>query len=360
MKSSNTLRRVAAALLAACVATSVFTTASAEEIAPPATGYIPFIPIDFPIFAVVKPIQSSCALRTTDTFSNWFTTRDIKVTNYYGWSVDNAKIRYSASATGTYKFRLVLRHVDRTGDMITKSEIKTVNLTAGVSANATTYFGNAYLGDATSFSISHEDITGPGILYMASANASCANTSTTASDGTTDATTQDIGYEVRGDSNHAVTEVVEYSVPSVNKYFITGRADEKALLDGLPTIYTRTGRTFRVPSKQTYGNVFDVYRFYSPLPAGANSHVFVDKVDHDWIVSIPNTGLVDEGMDYGSIKPDLAGACPSWAPVKIYRSFHNTPDVGSRNHRYTRSVTDYNSMTSQGWAPEGAVFCAYS
>ncbi len=359
MKSSNNLRRVAASLLAACIATTSFTSAvSAEEIAPPATGYIPFIPIIFPIFPI-KPMQSSCELRSGNTFSNWFTTRDIKVTSYFGWSVDSAKIRYQATTTGTYTFRLVLRHVDRTGDMITKSEVKTINLTADTPVNATTYFGNAYLGDATSFSISHENVTGPGTLFMVSADAACATTTTTAENGAPDGSTSDIGYELRGDSSHAVTTVVEYYLPGANKYFITGRASEQTTLDGLPTTFVRTGRSFRIPSKQAYGNVFDVYRFYAPAP-GPNSHVFVDKADHDLIVSIPNTGLVDEGADYGSIKPDSAGTCPSWAPVRVYRSFHDTASVESRNHRYTRSTSDYNAMTSQGWAPEGVVFCAYS
>jgi Repeat of unknown function (DUF5648) len=360
MKSSNNLRRVAAALLAACVATTSFTsTASAEEVAAPATGYIPYIPILFPIFPIIKPMQSSCELSASASPTPWFTTRDIKVTGYMGWSVDSAKIRYEATATGTYTFRLVLRDVDRSGDMITKSEVKTINLTAGVPTNVTTYFGNAYLGKALNFSISHEDKTGPGTLYMAQANVSCPNTTTTAQDGSVDGTVADIGYELRGDSSHSATTVVEYYLPGANKYFITGRDAEKTLLDGMPATFVRTGKTFRVPSKQVYGNVFDVYRFYAPAP-GANSHVFVDKADHDLIVSVSGTGLVDEGADYGSIKPDSAGTCPSWAPVKIYRSFHNTAAVGNRNHRYTDNTTDYNAMTSQGWVPEGVVFCAYN
>jgi Repeat of unknown function (DUF5648) len=356
MKSSNNLRRVAAALLAACIATTSFTsTASAEEIAPPATGYIPFIPIIFPIFPI-KPIKSSCELRTTDTFSNWFATRDIKIANYLGWSIDSAKIRYYASSTGTYTFRLVLRDTNRSGDMITKSEMKTVNLVAGEPLNVTTYFGNAYAGKAFDLSISHENVTGPGTLFLVSANSACAGTTTSAEDGGVDGAASDIGYELRGDTNHATNNVVEYFVPALNKFFVTAHLNDQNALDASPD-FQRTGRSFKVPSKSTYGNVIDVYRFFSPE---AVSHVYVDKTGHDIITSNPAFNLNDEGIDFGSVKPDAASTCPTWAPVKIYRSYNNAPVVNQRNHRYTNNSVDYAAMTGLGWLGEGAAFCAYS
>jgi hypothetical protein len=359
MKSSHTPRRVAAALLAACIATTSFTsTAAAEAVAPPATGYVPIlIPIIPPIFLseFFKPLQSSCDLPASGN-TPWFVSRDIRVTGYSGWSVNSARIRYSADASGTYQFRIVLRETDRSGNLITKSEMKSVNLTAGTPLSVLTFFGNAYIGRAFNLSISHEDVSGPGTLYMSGAASNCAGTSTSDSDGTP-GTAADIGYELRGDNGHALTEVVEYYVLESNKYFITGRANEKALLDSMPGSFQRTTKKFRIASKATYGNVSDVYRFYAPAP-GANSHVFVDKADRDLINSIPNTGLLDEGADFGTIKPDQFGACPTWAPVKVYRSFRDSPIVGQRNHRYTDNLSDYGTMTAAGWVPEGPVFCA--
>jgi hypothetical protein len=356
MKSVKSLRRVAASLLAAAAVASSFN-ASAEPSAP-STGYVPFIPIVIPplfLSELIKPLQASCALPASGNIP-WFVSRDIRVTGYDGWSVNSARMRYSANTSGTYQFRLVLRETDRNGNLITKSEMKSINLTAGTPLSVVTFFGNAYVGKAENLSISHEEVSGPGALYMSGAASNCPDTTTSDVDGTA-GTASDVAYELRGDSNAATTEVVEYYIIPLNKYFITGRADEKAILDSMPASFSRTAKKFRIASKQTYGNVSEVYRFYAPAP-GANTHAFVDQEQHDLIVSIPNTGLVDEGADFGTIKPDAYGACPTWAPVKVYRSFRNSPIISERNHRYTDTLTDYNAMTAAGWTPEGPVFCA--
>jgi hypothetical protein len=356
MKSVKSFRRVAASLLAAAAVAGTFNVSAEAPV--PDTGYVPFIPIIIPpvfLSELIKPLQASCALPASGDVA-WFVSRDIRVTNYQGWSANSARIRYSANTSGAYQFRIVLRETDRNGNLITKSALKTINLTAGTPLSVVTFFGNAYVGRASNLSISHEEVSGPGTLYMSGAGSDCANTTTSDTDGTP-GTAADIGFELRGDETHAITEVIEYYVPASNKYFITGRADEKALLDSMPGSFQRTTKKFRIASKVVYGNVFDVYRFYAPAP-GANSHVFVDKVDRDLINSIPNTGLVDEGADFGTIKPDAFGACPTWAPVKIYRSYRNSPVISQRNHRYTDNVSDYNTMTASGWTPEGPVFCA--
>lgn len=355
MKNASNFKSIAAALLAGCVATAALVNPARAEVPPPATGYIPFIPVVFPLFPLIKPMQSTCEIRPSGTPFTRAVSRDFHVFGYSGWSIDSAKLRYVAYTTGTYKYRLVVRHTNRSGDIITKSELKTLNLVAGTPVTSTALFGNSYIGNAFNLSISHEDVTGPGALYMDESAGSCTNTVTTATDGGAEAGLGDIGFEIRGDTSHAMTEVVEYRVLANNKYFVTGRADEKALLDGMPANFVRTGKKFKVPSKFTYGNISDVYRFFAPA---ASTHVFVDKADHDMIVAIPSTGLVDEGADFGTIVPDAAGTCPSWAPVKIYRSFRNAANAADRNHRYTTSEADYNAMTFSGWAPEGVKMCA--
>lgn len=355
MKTIN-LRHVLSALLCAATASGVSTQVQASL----PTGYVPFIPPIIFIPLLPKPTVASCPLATTATAgARYFVSRDVRVNSYSGWSADSATFRYEASVTGSYKFRIVIRHLDRFGDTITRSEVKTVSLSANAPADVTTYFGNVYVGDVTNLSISHEEVTGPGTLYFRSSPGACTNTALSESNGSMTGISADIGFIITGESTHHKTDVVEYNIPSLNKYFITGRASDKAALDAAPNIFTRTGKKFSVPAKAVYGNVFDIYRFYAPAP-GPNSHVYVDKSDRDLINSLPNTGLNDEGPDFGTVKPDNAGVCPTWAPIKIYRSFHNTPAVGSRNHRYSDELATHNAMIAQGWVSEGVVFCAYS
>jgi hypothetical protein len=355
MKNRSIARKFAAvALAAACLGGSM--SASADT---PATGFIPLLPpiIDPSIF-FAKPTQYDCPLATTS-LGSYYVSRDIQLSSYNAWSVDAVTMRYWAETAGTYSFRIVIRDTDRYGDIITRSSVKTITLAAGTPLNATTRLGNAWTGDTTQLSISHEEVTGPSALRFTVSPIACSNSALTETTGAMPGPSTDIGLVVTGDTNKTHTEVVEYNIPSINKYFITGRTDEKALLDAQPTVFVRTGKKFTVPSKTVYGNVYDVYRFFSPAP-GAQSHVFVDKTERDWIVSIPGTGLLDEGADYGSIKPDNAGVCPTYASKKIFRSFHNTPVVGQRNHRYSTTLADHNAMLLQGWQDEKVVFCAYN
>ncbi len=349
-------RRAAAALLAGCIAGASLVSTAGAETPPPATGYTPFIPIVFPIFVIPKPVTASCTINNTSA-PLWYAQRDIRATSYQGWSVDNITIRYGANTTGNYTFRIVVRETSRTGDIITKSEMKTVALTAGVQKTVTTYFANSYVGSAFNLSFSHEDISGPNSLFMAEAQGACSDSNTSETNGLTDLTNPPIGFTVRGDSTHKTSEVIEYRVLATGKYFITGRDDEKALLDSMPASFTRTGKKFRVPVKNSFGNVSDVYRFFAPL---AITHAYVDKATREYILSVPNTGLNDEGADFGTVLPDASGTCPDWASTKIYRSFKNSANINERNHRYTTNLIDYNAMTALGYTPEGAVFCAFS
>jgi hypothetical protein len=351
MKSRFSVRAIAAALMVSGVAsTSVVSPANA---AMPGEAYVPFLPILYPFLFVLRPVQHECAPSAGNV--GMFVTRDVHVSNYDGWSIDSAKLRYSASASGEYSYRLVVRHMSRSGDIITKSELKTVNVNVGELKDVTVSFSNSYVGNAQTLSISHEDVSGPGTLYMNRAAGACANTLLTDSDGT-GTHSLDVGLELRGDEDHYTNNVVEYFVPAYNKFFITAHVNDQAALDASPD-FIRTGRSFRIPRKQTYGNVIDVYRFFSPE---AISHVYVDKTGHDFIVANPGFNLNNEGIDFGSVKPDIAGKCPSWAPHKIYRSYNSAPIVNQRNHRYTNKLVDYNAMTASGWAPEGPAFCAYS
>ena len=360
MKHAQKSRLVAGLLCAIgllCAAAPPVSAASAVPTLP--TGYIPFIPIvTFPLL-IPKPIVATCDLSSGNGGVDWFVTRDLRVTSYLGWSADAITFRYEASATGSYNFRIVIRETDRFGDTITRSELRTVALTGGIAANVTTYFGNVYVGDAVALSISHEEVTGPSTLYFKqSTTVGCNKAALTEANGSLPGPAVDIGFILRGETTHAKADVVEYRLPASNKYFITSNTAEKAALDARPDLFVRTGQKFSVPAKNVYGNVFDVYRFFAPAP-GAQSHVFVTKSDYDLIVSLPNTGLVNEGAEFGMIRPDNAGTCPSWSPTKVYRSYRSSATVSQRNHRYSTSLAAHNAMLAQGWVNEGVVFCAY-
>lgn len=359
MSTRSSISSIAASLLAACVATALVAPAAATT---PEQSFIPFLPpILLPFPLIERPIQQDCDIDPSPA-SWWYVNRDVRVSNYDGWSLESAKFMYRASVTGTYTFKLTVRETDRSGHMIVQSTEKTLNLTANTPVDGKTFFGNAYVGRATTLSISHTDVVGPSNLFFGKATGSCATSKLTDTDGTIDAATTavDVGFELRGDEDHYTNNVVEYYIVSLQKYFVTAHANDQAALDTLPD-FQRTGRSFRMPKKSAYTNIINVYRFFSPE---AVTHVYVDKSGHDIIVANPAFGLNDEGIDFGSIKPDYSivatGVCPTWAPVKINRSFHNTATVNQRNHRYTNNTNDYNDMTANGWAPEGAAFCAYS
>ena len=348
----DSCRRTCALVFAKLIVLTTLFTGGAAHATEPATAYVPILPPIIIILPFLKPVMASCALRT-DHGAGYFVSRDILINSYYGWSADSLAVRYQANVAGTYKFRITLRESNTNGDVITISPVQTITIAAGGSTNHTTYFSNVYVGRATNLAISHDEVTGPGTLYMENTSAAtCTNASVSGS-------SVDIGFVLRGESIHESDEVVEYRLPASNKYFITGRTAEKATLDANPTIFTRTGNKFVVPSKKNYGNVSDVYRFFAPAP-GPQSHAFVDRSDYDLIVSLPNTGLIDEGADFGTVKPDNSGTCPTWAPTKIYRSFHNTAVVGQRNHRYSTTLAVHNAMVAQGWVNEGVVFCGHS
>lgn len=357
MNQRTFFRALTGVLATVGMALSPVTTQATEA---PATGWVPILPpIVLPINLFQKPVQKSCGNPADAMSTSYFVSRDVRIDFYPGWSVDAATFRYSASTAGTYRFKIAIRDTSRAGDIVTLSNEQTVTLAAGEQKAVTTYLGNAYIGKVLKVSVSHVEVTGPGTLYFQASAVPCTGIELTGTDGSVPGVSTDIAFQLRGDSTNEVDTVVEYFIPSINKYFITGSVTEQATLDA-NSAFTRTGKSFRMPKKGVYGNTYDVYRFFQPAPL-TQSHVYVDKPTRDWILTFPfaQTGLDDEGPVFATVQPDAAHVCPSWAPVEIRRSFHNTTAVGSRNHRYTKTTTDYNSMTAAGWTPENVVFCAY-
>ena len=153
--------------------------------------------------------------------------------------------------------------------------------------------------------------------------------------------------------------VVEYYVPALKRYFMTGRTNEQATLDALPASFTRTGMSFAAKSSR-YADIAEqpVCRLYAaPENGGSNSHFVGVATDCATLNKLP--GLKYEGYDFSVLKPAASG-CPSTAPTAVTRLFNNKAAANDGNHRYVVSTVTKARMIAQGWIDEGAVFCSTS
>jgi hypothetical protein len=155
--------------------------------------------------------------------------------------------------------------------------------------------------------------------------------------------------------------VIEYFVPSLDKYFITSRPAEIGLLDSLPRDFARTGMTFTayVPNSKPVGAI-PICRFYLPSPAGPNSHTYLAPDDCSLVRKLGSNVFVDEGVDFASFIPDVAGMCPIEAPLKVNRHYNRRDLTNDGGHRFSTSVSTLADMGARGWLDEGAVFCTPS
>ena len=160
----------------------------------------------------------------------------------------------------------------------------------------------------------------------------------------------------------APTTVVEYYVPSLNKYFITGRESEKSLLAQYPASFSLTGMSFVAgPGLAPPAGTQPICRFYFAPPL-ANTHFYGGPSDCGLVATTfaGNKAATNEGIDFAVAVPDATGSCPASTPVKVYRSFNNRSAQNDGNHRYTVSTARYNQMIAAGYSADGAVFCAAS
>ena len=150
--------------------------------------------------------------------------------------------------------------------------------------------------------------------------------------------------------------IVEYFNRDAARYFITGRANEQALLDALPAAFQRTGMQFTAKSS-LYRDIPEspVCRFYSsPASGGSNTHFYGNGDDCPALNTVEN--LRYEGYDFSTSKP-VGQSCPVAAPNAVSRLFNNKSSSNQGNHRYVVSVTTKAKMLASGWIDEGVVFC---
>jgi hypothetical protein len=163
----------------------------------------------------------------------------------------------------------------------------------------------------------------------------------------------------RGDGPFART-VVEYYAKKANRYFITGRADEKVAFDARPDDFARTGMEFAAvdATYRNYTPLKPVCRFYaSPLRGASNTHYYGAGDECAALKVLPE--LEFESYDFSVTLP-TNGACPSDAPFAVTRLFNNRAATNDANHRYVVSAATKAAMLAQGWIDEGVRFCATS
>jgi hypothetical protein len=288
--------------------------------------------------------------------------RGIYITSYPGETLRKVSIRYETITSGARQVRLTARQTGFNGSIIGTPQVKTLNMVGG-SANGQVIdwdFGGAFVKRLGTITFTHEVLSGDTGLYHSPTTGACANVvETEGTTGVLDTTRGTRGIRVTGDREAGYRQVVEYFIPALNHYFISGRPNEQALLDQYPAVYQRTGATFLgFPSIDAPQGSVPVCRFYLPPGLGGpNSHFYGQPTDCTAIIATGNPVFQFEGYDFALYTPS-GSTCPSFAPNKVYRSFNNRTAFNDGNHRYTTTVGNYNAMTALGWAAEGAVFCS--
>ncbi len=150
--------------------------------------------------------------------------------------------------------------------------------------------------------------------------------------------------------------VVEYRNKTLDAYFITGRASEQAVLDGIAD-FERTGMTFvATPTSAANASQVKICRFYVSLTQPYTSSHFYGRevVDCEPIQAMNPAGFTYEGYDFAVSKPTANCAYP------IYRGFRAAANGKTPNHRYSVGAANYNSAAAAGYVGEDVQFCAVS
>ena len=152
---------------------------------------------------------------------------------------------------------------------------------------------------------------------------------------------------------------VEFFNSSLNHYFVTGGRIEIAGIESgaAGPGWSRTGLSFKayVPETGISAEALPVCRFYGTPGLGPNSHFYtVDPLECEGVRRDP--GWTYEGTAF-YIVPPASGQCAT-GTQPVYRAYNTRFAQNDSNHRYTTDAAVYAQMQAQGWAGEGAGFCA--
>ena len=184
-------------------------------------------------------------------------------------------------------------------------------------------------------------------------------------------TTTNVALSGKGIAAPATRAMVEYRYVPLDYYFITSRESDKAILDA-SSGFARTGASFLVYA-QPQGSLRPITRFYFDRVAlgGTRGSHFYTLLDSELLTlaqqnptqSTAPGFAQNEGIDSYGYVPLVSGVGGSCAgglqPVyRLFRGAARFPD--NPNHRFTTSVSTYNSFVALGWDGEGVNFCVPS
>jgi len=156
---------------------------------------------------------------------------------------------------------------------------------------------------------------------------------------------------LRACKSSAVTQaLVEFRHAAFDHYFVTGIADEIALLDnGTLAGWARTGEGFNVYASGTPGSAATC-RFFSDSFAPKSSHFYTPFAAECATVKA-NARWTFEGEVFDVALPAADGSCVP-PTIPLYRVY-NEGQGGAPNHRYTARLDVRATMVAAGWTPEG-------
>ena len=286
-----------------------------------------------------------------------FISRGFYVTNYRGTTIDQVKLRHSATDPGSKTIQLVARLGRYDGPIL-----GTASVTRSVTADNTESvfdFGDVPVPAMSTIAFTQALTAGTGNIYYDLGFESCDNVVET--NGTTpplDSVRRDkIGVKIVGRvASDAPKQAVEYYHTGFGHFFMTADADEIYGLDhgAYGGVFVRTGQTFWVIDGPAPGTA-DICRFFTVAFAPKSSHFYTgDPVECAGVKLNPNWQY--EKIAF-FIKAAEGGTCPFYT-TPVYRMY-NSGMTGAPNHRFTTDESIYlDFTTNRGWAGEGVRFCA--
>jgi hypothetical protein len=165
----------------------------------------------------------------------------------------------------------------------------------------------------------------------------------------------------------ASVALTEYYNAALDYYFLTGRAGDKAALNGFPTIWARTGNEIKLYADANIDTLPLERHYFDKVARGGSrgSHFFTAlPSDQTLLTSLnpTNAPLVAkpllEGVEGYAIPKTAAGTCPA-GTTPIYRAFKGAPRyVDDGNHRFSNTLAQHQDMVNRlGWTDDGVVFC---
>jgi hypothetical protein len=176
-----------------------------------------------------------------------------------------------------------------------------------------------------------------------------------------------LAIDVLAAGKSASVSLVEYYNAALDYYFLTGRAGDKAALDGFPAIWARTGNEIKLfAAANVDTQPLERHYFDKVARSGSRgSHFFTAlPSDQTLLASINPTNAqlaakpYLEGVEGFAIPKNAAGSCPAGS-APIYRAFKGAPRyVDDGNHRFSNTLAQHQDMVNRlGWTDDGVVFC---